>query len=316
MRYLFFVGGFLLFIFSCQESRQYQKQDFIYPGTPYITVLGIAQDAGFPQANCRKSCCAEVWKNPRERQMVSCLGLVDPANNRFWLLDATPDFTSQLQILNEQTNYGDLGGIFLTHGHIGHYTGLMYLGREVMGADSVPVFAMPRMRKFLSTHGPWEQLVSLGNIKLKPLANDSTIPLSSDLEITPLQVPHRDEYTETVGYHVKGPEKQMLFIPDIDKWQKWDQDITQWIRKVDYAFLDGSFFQNGEIPGRDMSQIPHPFIEESMELFSSLSSEEKTKVHFIHFNHTNPVIHADSKERKIVEEGGFHLAREGGIFEL
>ncbi|MEZ4851191.1 MAG: MBL fold metallo-hydrolase [Bacteroidia bacterium] len=313
MRLFLFYSFILLGIFTCNQasnsSNDYQVPPLLKP--PYLTVLGIAQDAGYPQANCQKSCCESVWKNPAEREMVSCLGLVDQKNHQFWLIDATPDFTQQLHILNTETEYGKFAGVFLTHGHIGHYTGLMYLGREVMGADSVPVYAMPRMRAFLSSNGPWDQLVKLSNIDLQPLADDSTIHLSDSIQITPLLVPHRDEYTETVGYHIIGPRKSVLFIPDIDKWQKWDQSIIEWIQKVDYALLDGSFFQNGEIPGRDMSQIPHPFIEESMALFEGLSTEDKEKVCFIHFNHTNPVLNLDSKERERVEANGFHIAVEG-----
>eukprot|EP00957_Ditylum_brightwellii_P156501 11911053-Ditylum_brightwellii.AAC.1 len=64
-------------------------------------------------------------------------------------------------------------GIFLTHAHIGHYTGLMYLGREALGAVDVPVYAMPRMRSFLKNNGPWSQLVSLGNINIQNLEEKS-----------------------------------------------------------------------------------------------------------------------------------------------
>ena len=82
----------------------------------------------------------------------------------------------------------DLTHILLTHAHIGHYTGLMYLGREVMGANSVPVYAMPRMEAFLRTNGPWSQLVYLHNIQLLELRQDSTIALSNALKVTPEMV--------------------------------------------------------------------------------------------------------------------------------
>ena len=302
---------------SCQPNTDHSpKTETTYPTQPYITVLGIAQDAGFPQSDCRKECCKHVWTHPEDRKMVTCLGLVDPRSNQFWLFDATPNFTQQLQILNEQTAYGDFAGIFLTHGHIGHYTGLMFLGREAMGANEIPVYAMPRMEKFLSTNGPWDQLVKLKNIAIQPIRDDSLVNLNESLSVTPLQVPHRDEYTETVGYYVRGPEKSALFIPDIDKWEKWDEDIVEWIQKVDYAFLDGSFYQNGEIPGRDMSQIPHPFLVESMALFKDLSVEDKAKVQFIHFNHTNPILQIEGEAYQTVKEAGFHIAFEGQIVTL
>jgi pyrroloquinoline quinone biosynthesis protein B len=143
------------------------------------------------------------------------------------------------------------------------------------------------------------------------LQADSTIVLTPDIQVTPFRVPHRDEYSETVGYRIDGPEKSALFIPDIDKWSRWDRNIVDMIKTVDYAFLDGTFFRNGEVAGRDMSEIPHPFIEESMTLFGSLPVKEKSKVHFIHLNHTNPALGEGSKAQRTIRDKGFDLAREG-----
>ena len=120
-------------------------------------------------------------------------------------------------------------GIFLTHAHIGHYTGLMYLGKEAMNSSNVPVYAMPRMKTFLEENGPWSQLAKAQNIALQEMQADSSISLTANLTVTPILVPHRDEFSETVGYIISGPAKKALFIPDIDKWEKWDLDIIQMI---------------------------------------------------------------------------------------
>jgi pyrroloquinoline quinone biosynthesis protein B len=209
-----------------------------------------------------------------------------------------------------------LKGIFLTHAHIGHYTGLMHLGREVMGAKAFPVYAMPRMRSFLENNGPWSQLLALGNVEIRNLSADSTILLNERLSITPVLVPHRDEFSETVGFIIDGPEKSLLYIPDIDKWERWDRDIRAVLKTMDVALLDGTFYQNGEIPGRDMGEIPHPFIVESMALFADLPQDEKAKVRFIHFNHTNPLLLENSSARERVEGAGFGVCREKAIFYL
>jgi len=281
---------------------------------PHVIVLGIAQDAGYPQANCKKSCCEPIWGNPEKQEMVSCIGFRDPKSNQSWLFDATPDFKNQLQLL--QSNNSNLAGIFLTHGHIGHYTGLMQLGREAMGADQVPTYAMPRMTQYLIDNGPWSQLVKLKNISLQPLNNNQKIDLGNKLFVTPMLVPHRDEFSETVGYLVEGPSKKLLFIPDIDKWHKWDIDILQLIKKVDFALLDGCFYRNGEIRGRDMSLIPHPFVEESLDLFSNLSEQEQQKIHFIHLNHTNPLLNKESQAYKNIATLPYNVCSEGQIFKL
>jgi pyrroloquinoline quinone biosynthesis protein B len=252
------------------------------------------------------------------RRKVSCLAVVDPAAGQFWLLDATPDFAEQHRMAQHLLpgRTLELAGILLTHAHVGHYTGLMHLGREAMGASGVPVYAMPRMAGFLRQNGPWSQLVALGNIELRPLAADSAVALNERLRVTPLPVPHRDEFSETVGFRVQGPGGSLLYLPDIDKWERWRSDIAGLVGKVDWALLDGTFFRNGEIPGRDMSEIPHPFIEESMARFSVLSAMERSKISFIHFNHTNPVLRENSEAARSVVEQGFGLAAEGERYRL
>ena len=290
--------------------------------TPYLVVLGIAQDAGYPHAGCRRACCMTAWDDPTKKRMVTCLGLVDPATKQRWMFEATPDFPHQLESLNkitgvdEATKQPNLAGIFLTHAHIGHYSGLMYLGRESLGARKVPVYAMPRMREFLRDNGPWSQLLGLENIELQPLVDGNESKLNERISVKPILVPHRDEFSETVGFVIRGPNRSALFLPDIDKWEKWETKIESVIATVDYAFLDASFYDNTELPNRDISEIPHPFIVESLKRFQSLPESERKKIHFIHLNHTNPAIRVDSEAAKSIAGRGMTVARFGEISEL
>jgi pyrroloquinoline quinone biosynthesis protein B len=282
-----------------------------------IHVLGVAQDAGYPQAGCYEPHCMPGWEDRGARITASSIAVVDNANDSKLLFDATPYISDQLYRLHKIAPDGEytLDGIFLTHAHIGHYTGLMFFGHEVMGAHGVPVFAMPRMRRFLENNGPWDQLVRYENILLQSLQDGASVAFDG-VTVTPFRVPHRDEYSETVGYRIEGPNKTAVFIPDIDKWHDWDTDIRDVVRDVDYALLDATFYADGELPGRDMSKIRHPFIAESMELFETLSAEEKSRVIFIHMNHTNPAMVAGSEARKTIEDNGFRVAFEGMQLEL
>ena len=308
----------VILLFSCnsqQEEAPISEKNSVeeeIPQTPYVMVLGVAQDAGYPQMNCKKECCAAAWNNSALQKTTSCLSIVDPTTNEQWIIDATPNIKKQLQLLKSKTGTEKIDGVLLTHAHMGHYTGLMHFGREVMGTNGIPVFAMPKMTTFLEENGPWSQLVELENIRLQKLKSDSTFNLNENIKVTPFLVPHRDEFSETVGYEIMINKKTLIFIPDIDKWERWETDITELIKKVDYAFLDATFYKNGELK-RDMSEIPHPFVEESMELFSSLSDDNKQKVHFIHLNHTNPLLIEGSAAQKEVLEKGFNLAKEGKI---
>ena len=280
---------------------------------PYIVILGIAQDGGAPHAACTKECCINKWDNPKLHNQVSSIGIVDPLTNEIWMIDATPDFSLQLNTLTMEQK-GVFKGVFLTHAHIGHYTGLIHLGREVMGAKEIPVYTMPKMENFLSNNGPWSQLVDLNNIDIKSLKNNTTVKLNSNLSITPFLVPHRDEFSETVGYKIEGPNKSLIFIPDIDKWEKWTKNIQEVVEENDYSLLDGTFFDINELPGRDMSKIPHPFIVESMEVLSDVDS--KSSVHFIHLNHTNPALDSYSTATKTIKNNGFNIARRNQKFHL
>lgn len=305
----------LLSIFLISGCTEQTNPDKVLASGQFITILGIAQDAGFPQADCRKEHCQQFWNGEVKKRNVVSLGLSDQSTGQNWMFEATPDFTSQLHHLKSLSGSNDLSGIFLTHAHIGHYTGLMYLGHEVMGATNVSVFAMPRMKSYLETNGPWSQLVSMNNIFLRELEADSVIRLNENLSVTPFLVPHRDEYSETVGYRIESANKKVLFIPDINKWHVWERDIKEEIAKVDLALLDATFYDSGELPGRNMSDIPHPYVEESIALFENLPASEKSKVMFIHFNHTNPLI-LDGPERQEIEELGYRVASEGLQIEL
>ena len=284
----------------------------------YVYVLGIAQDAGYPQAGCYEPHCLPGWEEAGRRRTTSSIAVIDEPANQTLLFDATPDMREQLYRLHREAPSSDftLAGVFLTHAHIGHYTGLMHFGHEAMGADGVPVFAMPRMAEFLASNGPWDQLVRYGNIELKPLEENVSVTMSESVSVTAFEVPHRDEYSETAGYRIDGPNRSALFIPDIDKWDRWDVDIRAAVRSVDYALIDAAFFADGELPGRDMSQIPHPFVSESMALLDELDDDEKSRVIFIHMNHSNPLLNPQSPEQDIVRRRGFHVAVEGMRLDL
>ena len=294
---------FSIFLFSFKDKDN----------SPYVVVLGVAQDGGAPHAACEKTCCINKWNNPNLHNKVSSIGIVDPVSNEVWMIDATPDFAEQLHFLTSN-NIRELKGIFLTHAHIGHYTGLMHLGREVMGAKSTVVNVMPKMESFLRSNGPWSQLVDLKNISLSRLIDSKKVYLNTRLSITPFKVPHRDEFSETVGYRIEGPSKSLVFIPDIDKWNKWQTDIKDIVENSDYSLLDGTFYDINELPGRDMSQIPHPFIVETMKIFKN--SDKKDSIFFIHLNHTNPALDNSSNEFQNIIDSGFNITQRGNKLNL
>ena len=309
---------FTVLLLSCNQTDKIDQKTNDPPKniitSPYVIVLGTAQDAGYPQIGCKKECCKEAWTNPLiESKYTSCIAIVDPENKQQWIIDATPDIKYQINLLEKESAIEGLDGVLITHAHIGHYSGLMHFGKEAMGSDTLPVYCVRKMKSFLENNGPWSQLVKLKNISIKEIIVDSTFNLNKNIQIQSFLVPHRDEYSETVGYKIIIKDKSLVFIPDIDKWEKWDQDIINVIKENTFALLDGTFYQNGEI-ARDMSEIPHPFVSESMQKFSILSDSLKQRVHFIHLNHTNPLLIEGSTAQKKVYENGFNIANQKQVF--
>ena len=298
----------IFFLFACHKIQAQNDSSS-------LVILGIAQDGGSPQIGCDKSCCKTLWEN-NLFESVTSIGLIDNIENRYFLIDASPDIAKQYQMLKSLTSEANLGGIALTHAHIGHYSGLLFFGKESLGAEKVNVYSMPKMSLFLENNAPWSQLIQDENIKINKLKNDSIQTLSKYISIKPILVPHRDEFSETVGYIIKGELKSALFLPDIDKWEKWDKKIEDFIRNVDYAFIDGTFYNGNEIPHRNMDEIPHPFVVETIERFKNLKKKHKKKVYFIHLNHTNPLHKSDNQLTKEIIKRGYNIARTGMKFNL
>ncbi len=293
--------------------------------SPYVLVLGTAQDGGLPQIGCRQDCCEALREDSQQRRMVTSLLLVDPGSGQRWLFDASPDLPAQVERARDHVApVREIGagrpplfdGIFLTHAHVGHYTGLLHRGREAYGSGSVPLHAAGRMLRFLGEHGPWSLILEDGYLEPRELVADRSVQLTSTLSVTAIPVPHREEFSDTMAFLIRGPERALLYLPDIDKWDRWERPIEEVIGEVDFALLDGTFFGDGEIPGRAMEDIPHPFISESLQRFAGLGDDERAKIFFTHLNHTNPAAIPGSNAQQAVGQAGMSITREFEVFEL
>jgi len=293
---IFIFFGFINFV-NCQSE--------------YIYILGNVQDAGLPHIGCQHKFCNDKF-NEFEEYFTTSLAVVDPINKKYILFEATPDLPYQLNYLDKKIFKKFLlpESIFITHAHIGHYAGLMYFGREALGSKGLKVNVLPKMANFLQTSGPWSQLVEINNIKIQDLNFGVNVSELKNITITPIEVPHRDEYSETAGFIIEGKTKKALFIPDIDKWEKWDKDLKQLVNEFDYLLLDATFYDSKEI-NRDISEIPHPLVSETINLLDSLSNESKNKVYFIHMNHTNLMLDPMSELSKFIYSKGYNIARVG-----
>lgn len=290
------------------------------PPSPRLVVLGTAQDGGFPQTGCEHALCATARKDPDLARHVASLAIDFPASGRTFLIDATPDLPAQIQEVHKfrphpegRVDRAPFDGVFLTHAHIGHYLGLAHFGFESLNTKDLPVWVSPRMAEYLRTNGPWSQLVRLKNIELREIRPGEPVSLGEGVTVTAFPVPHRDEYSDTMAFVIRGPRSAVLYVPDTDGWATWTRPLPRFLEeeKVDVALLDATFYSPDELPDRDISKIRHPLITQSMDLLGPQVKSGKLRVLFTHLNHSNPALDPEGPARKAIEAKGFQVLEDG-----
>jgi pyrroloquinoline quinone biosynthesis protein B len=279
-----------------------------------LFVLGVAQDGGMPQVGCERECCAAARAAGRVLYPAS-LGVVDHASSRLVLVEATPRIEEQLTLLRDLAgvhgrNRAPVDAVVLTHAHIGHYLGLAQFGREVAAVHDLPVHCSPRMAAFLRANGPWSQLVQLHEIDLQEHAPLQTFTPIPGLAVRAIPVPHRDEYSDTMAFVLRGPHRAVLFVPDVDAWDRSPGLLDQLLDGVDVAYVDGTFFDGSELPDRNLAEIRHPLMTDTMRRLAAFAAAHPGVVRFIHLNHTNPALR-DAALAAQIAAAGFRIAQQG-----
>lgn len=279
-----------------------------------VKVLGTAQDGGFPQIGCYCENCCAARENPGLARNVVSLGILNFATEKSFMIEATPDAARQVEMIHavdprfkrDRAKGNPIDGLLLTHADVGHYTGLVQFCPEITPVRNLPVYCTPIMAKFLSDNEPWKFMVRRHIIELQTFDFYKRVEIDDGIEFEAIKVPH-DKHSDMAGYKIFGPDKTLLFIPDIDQWEERFLNIVD---SVDYAFVDATFYS--ERLGSKM----HPLIIESMEFFKDIIKDNKPCIYFIHLNHNNLVLGKDRSIRKSLEDKGFHIADDGQEFWL
>jgi pyrroloquinoline quinone biosynthesis protein B len=285
----------------------------ILPNQVTAVVLGIMQDGGLPHIGCRCRRCQAAYDDPRRADYAASLAIVDTREKapRVWLLDATPDIKYQLNLLagvlgphpSRSDRLRQPDGIFLTHAHMGHISGLPELGPEAMGVIGLPVYAAGGLISLLVENKLWQPLLS--NLELRPLHPNHSIQLAPELSLTPIPVPHRDEWgVGTFAFRIEGPSRALLYLPDIDAWEQWPQ-ARRTLAAVDVALVDASFFSMDELGGRP--PVAHTLVPHTLTTLADLPCQ----LLFTHLNHTNPALDTGSDERTAVTNADARIACSG-----
>ncbi|MDX1691787.1 MAG: MBL fold metallo-hydrolase [Acidimicrobiia bacterium] len=283
---------------------------------PTVVVLGSGQDGGLPQFGARSGVSHRARHDPALGRTAASIAVVDDDGGTL-LVDASPDLRIQEARLHGIAAYAARPGssppvdaVVLTHGHIGHYLGLAFFGREAAATEAIPCHVTQPMAGFLVSNAPWRLLVEEGHVRLRAHTAPVTVEALPGLEVELLSVPHRHEYTDAVAVSIAG---RVLYVPDIDRWEDWPE-AEETIARHEVALLDATFWDLDEVPGRRGEDIPHPPIPDTLERFGHLA--EDRRLILTHLNHTNPAADPGSPEAATVVDAGFEIAVDGMTLSL
>lgn len=266
-----------------------------------VLVLGSGQDGSAPQ-----------FGGPSvdiERTASSIL-VTGPSGARY-LFDASPDLRAQG--VRAGFDPQNLGGVFLTHAHMGHYVGLVQFGNEAAATNAVPCFGTASMHTYLSRNEPWRSLFTRRHLEYKVVVPGVELRLEESMSVTAHLVPHRPDFSDTVGFVVnnRATGGSVLYLPDIDCWDDWE-DATTVVDGVSLAFLDASFSSRDELPGRAMANFPHPLVAETIARFQNSPAQ----VVLTHINHSNPLGLGGEPATHNAASAGFLIAKDGDEYEF
>lgn len=275
-----------------------------------LVIMGSAQDGGVPQLGMHEAGSIE--------RTAASAAILGPRGEAL-LLDASPDVRRQQRALLSYPRYAArhgnaFDGILLTHGHIGHYAGLVQFGMEAHNADLVPCWGTRRMGAFLRSNEPWARLFREGHLVFYEIAPGEAFQPIPGLIAEAVAVPHRDEYTDTVGYVITASAgRSALYLPDLDDWSNWDA-CDSVVEAVDVAVVDATFFDDSEALGRLLAEVPHPFVVDTVARFEARAAA--TRFVLSHLNRSNPLCDPESEQSAWVRARGFEVAWDGMAIQL
>ena len=187
-----------------------------------------------------------------------------------------------------------------------------------MGSSGTSLFASKSVIDYIRKRG----LISPFKVNKVESSKPFSPSRQCGFQLEFILVPHRDEFSDTHAIKIIGPSSSLLFLPDHDDWtgtldMAGQSSIRDWLNslEVDFALIDGTFWSGDELGGRDMSQIPHPPISETIGRLGRREDEDP-EVIFFHLNHTNPAIDCGSAEYRELVALGWSVGEQGSTFVL
>src|SRR5262249_19650490 len=121
--------------------------------------------------------------------------------------------------------------------------------------------------------------------------------------------------SDTMAFVLKGPRRTVLFVPDVDAWERTPGLLDELLAGIDVAYVDGTFWDGSELPGRDLTEIRHPLMRDTMQRLAAFARAHPGAVRFVHLNHANPALRDPPVQARIAA-AGFAVAAQGESVEL
>lgn len=289
-----------------------------------VTILGTAQDGGIPQAGCSCRRCLDAHRDLKLRKYPVSLGILGVDGTKH-IIEITKNLSEQLVIWTPDKNELFIPEtVSITHLHLGHVEGIGQLGKPVMGLREVDVYLSPKNKDVFDNRSDIVLMEDEGNIRThsKNFYHPFEPKDGCGFSLQFIPIPHRSELGDNAAIIIKAEGKSILFMPDQDSWGETldyhsKENIRDFLKMfdIDEALIDGTFWSMDELPRRDISKIPHPTIQETIQLLGS-KREGDPEISFLHLNHSNPVNDLGSEQRKVVEENGWKISEIGDVLKL
>jgi pyrroloquinoline quinone biosynthesis protein B len=289
-----------------------------------VTILGTAQDGGIPQAGCSCRRCLDAHIDLKLRKYPVSLGILGVDGTKH-IIEITKNLSEQLVIWTPDKNELFIPEtVSITHLHLGHVEGIGQLGKPVMGLREVDVYLSPKNKDVFDNRSDIVLMEDEGNIRThsKNFYHPFEPKDGCGFSLQFIPIPHRSELGDNAAIIIKAEGKSILFMPDQDSWSDTldyhsKENIRDFLKMfdIDEALIDGTFWNMNELPRRDISKIPHPTIQETIQLLGS-KREGDPEISFLHLNHSNPVNDLGSEQRKVVEENGWKISEIGDVLKL
>ncbi|MBV6622373.1 MAG: pyrroloquinoline quinone biosynthesis protein PqqB [Rivularia sp. (in: Bacteria)] len=305
-----------------------------------VRILGSAAGGGFPQWNCNCPGCQSVreGKNGVHQRTQSSLA-VRGTKGSWYLINASPDVRQQLERLRDTVptsiRSNPIAGVLLTDAEIDHTAGLMIL-RE--SAEPLAIYGTNSVRKALTEgFSILRVLKDYCGVVWTSIEPGSTVNLnrddSSSLDIEVFSLKSKppkymrskvsddgNQDNSVVGFTFRDRISGgvVTYAPAL---AELNDSILKRLDKSDCILVDGTFWQNDELVNLGMStrtslsmgHLPLSGENGSLNHLSKLSCKRKI---FTHINNSNPILIANSAERKIVEAAGVEVGDDGLTIEL